>query len=147
MVLPIRFRQKGSGDSSWAILRPGSSSSFNWEDLLQERMVEVIVDGAGPSTIRSYGLDQVAEYPPLASTRGPVAALHASVYREGASMVLRVEDWKPSTGMVERAPISKVLLDNFLFFVAVDLTNSGVGGPATRGFTQGRSDCEIGTPP
>lgn len=98
LVLPIRFRQKGSAESSWVTLLPGSSSSFNWEDLLRERMVEVLVDGADPTTARSYGLDQVAEYPPLASTRGPVAALHCSVYREGAGMVLRVEDWKPSTG-------------------------------------------------
>jgi hypothetical protein len=132
MVLPIRFCQKGSGDSSWAILRPGSSSSFNWEDLLRERMVEVLVDGADPSTVRSYGLDQVAEYPPLASTRGPVAALHASVYREGASMVLRVEDWKPSTGMVEHQS-RKLHLDNFLFFVAVDPINSGVGDLCSKG--------------
>eukprot|EP01018_Ginkgo_biloba_P025446 Gb_15429 [translate_table: standard] len=104
-ILPIRFRQAGGNDDSWQFLLPGSATSFAWEDLHRERLLEVLVDGADPLKSRKYNIDEIADHQPMPTGSGPVTALHLTVIKEGTTQVIKVADWMPSNENLALVPV------------------------------------------
>ncbi|KAH9312827.1 hypothetical protein KI387_027862 [Taxus chinensis] len=104
-VLPIRFRQVGGDDDSWQFLHPGSATSYAWEDLHRERLLEVLVDGADPRKSCKYNIDEVADHQPMPTESGPVTALHLTVSKEGTTRVVKVADWMPSNENLAVVPV------------------------------------------
>lgn len=97
--IPISFRQAGGDRSSWKVLPPGSSSSFAWEDLLRNHLLEVLPEGYDSKISIEYSLDEPFDYQPFPSGRGAnPAPLRATVLSEGYTKVFRVADYVPGTG-------------------------------------------------
>lgn len=136
-VLPIRFRQAGSHQSSWNTLLPGSSVSFAWEDLLRNHLLEVLPDGYDPKISIEYNLDEPFDYQPFPSVRGEVAPpLRATVLSEGSTRVFKVADYIPGTGnmsmVVAGSPdIHRSLAPEFYnlenqFHISIELSEFGL---------------------
>ena len=95
----ISFRQAGIDNSSWKVLLPGSSTSFAWEDLLRNHLLEILPEGYDPQHSIQYNIDEPFDYSPFPSIRGAAAVpLRATVISEGFSKVFKVADCTPSTG-------------------------------------------------
>jgi hypothetical protein len=44
-VLPIKFCHANSGHDSWQLLNHGLTTFFNWENVLLDHLLEILVDG------------------------------------------------------------------------------------------------------
>lgn len=136
-ILPIRVRQAGGDDDSWKFIQPGYATSFAWEDLNREQLLEVLVDGADPRKSSKYNIDEIADHQPVSSQTGPVMALRLTVSKEGNTNVVKVADWMPSNedlavmpvGILESSQcehtLSAVGSDN-QFHVIVELAEFGL---------------------
>lgn len=104
-ILPIRVRQAGGDDDSWKFIQPGYATSFAWEDLNREQLLEVLVDGADPRKSSKYNIDEIADHQPVSSQTGPVMALRLTVFKEGNTNVVKVADWMPSNEDLAVMPV------------------------------------------
>ncbi|XP_073012998.1 uncharacterized protein [Typha latifolia] len=96
MFLPVRFRQVDGNDDSWHILAPNSASSFFWEDLSRQHLLEVIVDGTDPSSSKKFNIDEIMDHQPISTASGgPIKALRFTVLKEGKVRISRISDWMP----------------------------------------------------
>nr|CAD1836498.1 unnamed protein product [Ananas comosus var. bracteatus] len=95
MFLPVRFRQVDGRDDSWRSLPPNSASSFFWEDLGRQRLLEIMVDGTDSLSSNKYNIDEVKDHQPIPTSTGPIKALRLTVLKEGKTHIGRISDWMP----------------------------------------------------
>lgn len=95
MFLPFRFRQVGGGDDSWCCLLPCSSAPFSWEDLGRQRILEILVDGAGTKDSAKYNIDEIRDYQPVQMDGGPTKAVRVTIVKEEKMNVVMLRDLMP----------------------------------------------------
>ncbi|XP_076932508.1 uncharacterized protein LOC143598077 [Bidens hawaiensis] len=95
MFLPFRFRQMGGSDDSWRCLLPCSSAPFSWEDLGRQRILEILVDGAGTKDSAKYNIDEIRDYQPVHMDGGPTKAVRVTIVKEEKMNVVMLRDLMP----------------------------------------------------
>ena len=62
-TVKLKYRQVGLDESAWQTLRPHATASFAWENLLSEKLLEVIQDGRDPSTSTKIDISVIGDHP------------------------------------------------------------------------------------
>jgi vacuolar protein sorting-associated protein 13A/C len=62
-LVKIKYRQVGLDENAWRIVRPHSSATFAWENLLGEMLLEVIQEGRDASQSAKIDLDKMGDHP------------------------------------------------------------------------------------
>jgi len=114
MFLPIHFRQVDGTSDSWKPLLPNTASSFLWEDVGRQRLLEVFVDGADSSKSLKYNIDEIFDHQPILMDGGPSRPLRVTILKEDKMNVVKISDWmpenEPSMNISSRAtpPLSQI---------------------------------------
>lgn len=95
MFLSLYFRQVDGFNDSWQYLLPNSSTSFCWEDLGRQRLLEFLPDGIERSKSEKYNIDDVMDHQPNQLASGPMKNICVSVVKEGKMKICRISDWIP----------------------------------------------------
>ncbi|XP_031479692.1 uncharacterized protein LOC116250249 isoform X3 [Nymphaea colorata] len=102
--LPIRFRQVNGTDDSWRPLPVNSAVPFFWEDLGRQRLIEVMIDGAGSMETVKCNIDEPSDPRPLHFSSSSSRALCVSVLKEESLNVVKFTDWTPSNNVLPVMP-------------------------------------------
>lgn len=58
----LQYRQKGLGDEAWQFLQPCSASSYVWENLEGEQLLEVLIAKSGISAMETYDINKPGKH-------------------------------------------------------------------------------------
>ncbi|KAE8735935.1 hypothetical protein F3Y22_tig00000313pilonHSYRG00026 [Hibiscus syriacus] len=110
IFLPILFQQVDGTSDSWQSLLPNTAASFLWEDLGRRHLLEILADGADPSSSDKYNIDEIFDYQPV-DLLGPVRALRVTILKEEKVNVVRISDWMPEnepTAIIDPSSFSEL---------------------------------------
>ncbi|KAI3512412.1 hypothetical protein L1887_19727 [Cichorium endivia] len=94
MFVPFHFRQTEGGDDSWRSLPPCSTSSFSWEDLGRQKILELRMDNDTKEPAK-YNIDEIRDFQPVQVEAGPTKAVRVSIMKEEKMNVVMIRDWVP----------------------------------------------------
>ncbi|KAG0604101.1 hypothetical protein M758_10G145000 [Ceratodon purpureus] len=88
----IKFRQVGLDESAWRSIRPHSSATFAWENLLGEKLLEVMQEGRDASQTVQIDPDRIGDHPMISGDKTSGFNICVRVLDAPAAKVVRFFD-------------------------------------------------------
>ncbi|KAG0571187.1 hypothetical protein KC19_6G218100 [Ceratodon purpureus] len=88
----IKFRHVGLDESAWRSIRPHSSATFAWENLLGEKLLEVMQEGRDASQTVQIDPDRIGDHPMISGNKTSGFNICVRVLDAPAAKVVRFFD-------------------------------------------------------